>query len=57
MKHPVFRRNPLHAIDNARKARDQANAAQTAQEKETQEMLGEKASPKVGPAAPAPKQP
>jgi hypothetical protein len=49
--------NPLHAIDNARKARDQANAAQTAQEKETQEMLGEKASPKVGPAAPAPKQP
>jgi hypothetical protein len=43
--------NPLHALDNARSMRDRVNAKEAAQEKQTQEMLGEKGAPK--PKAPA----
>jgi hypothetical protein len=37
--------NPVHAIENAQKARDQVKATEAAQEKQTQEILGEPVSP------------
>jgi hypothetical protein len=45
--------NPFHAIDNARKMRDQVNARTVSQEKQTEQILGERSTPKPKAAAPS----